>query len=90
MFYAFVLIEPEILSHSEFINHTCLSFGKVFQYIHQNEKKKNETDFWLDVLHLYLHIQTILLKSLKYNFIDKSILFIGSFYETMIQVITQI
>ena len=90
MFYAFVLIEPEILSHSEFIQHTCLSFGKVFQYINvlENNKKseKEESVLWLDVLRIYLNVQTILLKCLKYNFIEKSILFVGSFYETLVQV----
>ena len=41
IFYAFVLIEPEILSNSEFIPNTCLSFGKVFDYIeiYENENK---------------------------------------------------
>ena len=89
MFYAIVLIEPEILSNSEFIQHTCLSFGKVFQYIniHENSKKVDESVLWLDVLRIYLNIQTILLKCLKYDFIEKSILFVGSFYETLVQVI---
>ena len=79
-----------MLSNSEFTQNTCLSFGKVFEYIKIFEENRNlvneNKSMWFDVLRLYLHIQTILLKSLKYNCIEKSILFIGSFYETIIQV----
>jgi hypothetical protein len=42
---------------------------------------------WSDVLCLYFNIQTFLLSKLKYKYLKQSILFFGSYYETMIQVI---
>ncbi len=42
---------------------------------------------WGDTLRLYINIQTLLLNKLKYNFLSDSILFIGSYYELMVQVI---
>jgi hypothetical protein len=74
IFYAFVLIEPEILSNSEFIPNTCLSFGKVFDniVIYENEKRNIKKEIiWVDILRIYLYTQTILLKCLKYNFVQK-------------------
>jgi hypothetical protein len=45
---------------------------------------------WSNSLRLYINIQTILLKKLKYNYLNDSIIFFGSFYESFIQVIINI
>jgi hypothetical protein len=41
---------------------------------------------WSNVLCMYLNVQTILLKRLKYSYLKEATLFFGSYYETMIQV----
>ncbi len=102
VFYTFSLLEPEILSNSDFTSNTCLIIGKLFEYSFQNKipsetygHKKNivpvrneNSKIWCDALRLYINIQTLLLNKLKYNFLSDSILFVGSYYEVMVQVST--
>ncbi len=104
-FYTFSKLEPEILYNSDFTSNTCLIAAKLFEfsfhYEVQNEVYgqklkqktvliKNENSIlWCDTLRLYINIHTLLLNKLKYNFLSDSILFVGSYYELMVQVINQ-
>lgn len=42
---------------------------------------------WSQVLRLYVNIQSLMLTKLKYNYLKDSLLFFGTYYETMVQVI---
>lgn len=96
MFYTFATNEPEILLKSDFTSNTCLKFDKTFEHLMSyggdemdiNDKLKTENIkyIWSEVLRLYINIQTLLLKKLKYNFINEAELFIGSYNEIMMQV----
>lgn len=98
IFYTISCIEPELLSKSDFTSNTGLAFGKIFDYVYREENDENnkvENDRsdakklqtpWSSVFKLYVNTQTHLLSSLKYNFVSESIMFIGSYFEAMIQV----
>jgi hypothetical protein len=44
---------------------------------------------WSQVLRLYVNIQSLMLTKLKYNYLKDSLLFFGTYYETMVQVISK-
>jgi hypothetical protein len=80
--------QPDLLIRTDFTANTCLLFSKVFEYIFTNIDNKDQlnTENWLNILKLYLTIQTSLLEHFKYNYLKNSILLMGSYYEHMIQV----
>jgi hypothetical protein len=102
IFFAISCIEPEMLSKSDFTSNTGLAFGKIFDFVYReenNENKRLEENEdnahkkhqapWSNVFKLYVNTQAQLLSSLKYNFVSESIMFIGSYFEAMVQVRSQ-
>lgn len=84
----------EFLVKSDFNSKTCLLIGKLFDHCfstqeNADEKKERELDSiaWSNVLCLYFDIQTILLKSLKQVYLKNSIIFFGSYYETIARIV---
>lgn len=96
-FLSFAETQVDHLIKSNFNSNTCLLANLLFEYSlntpqdavlkKQNDSTTKTNVLWTNVLCLYIDIQTILLMKSKHKYLKSSILFFGSYYEAMIQVL---
>ncbi|RNA38292.1 nucleoporin NUP188-like protein [Brachionus plicatilis] len=92
LFFTFSDKQAESLAKSDFNTRTCLLTSKIFEYsslISHDESNKYSSN-WKSILKLYISIQTVLLKKLKYKYLKDSILFFGSYFETIGEIISKL
>jgi hypothetical protein len=97
MIFTFANKQVDFLVKSDFNSLTCLLVSKLFDKCYKDtiQQQKTTTDelvksediTWSQVLCLYFDIQTVLLKSLKLLYLRDSIIFFGSYYETIARII---
>ncbi len=100
MLFTFANKQVDFLVKSDFNTLTCLLVGKLFDKCHKDSVQQQTTTSddpaqqantdeitWSHVLCLYFDIQTVLLKSLKLLYLRDSIIFFGSYYETIARII---
>ena len=92
-FLSFAQTQVDHLIKSNFNANTCLLASLLFEYSlntppSQNAKRIDSKSnvLWTNVLCLYMDIQTNLLMKSKYKYLNDSILFFGSYHESMVQV----
>jgi hypothetical protein len=98
-FLSFAETRVDHLIKSNFNGNTCLLINLLFEYSlntptssslnKQSEITIKTNVLWTNVLCLYIDIQTILLMKSKYKYLNDSILFFGSYFEAMVQVIKE-
>ena len=98
-FLSFAETRVDHLIKSNFNGNTCLLINLLFEYSlntptssslnKQSEITTKTNVLWTNVLCLYIDIQTILLMKSKYKYLNDSILFFGSYFEAMVQVIKE-
>lgn len=90
MFLTFARTQTELLAKSDFNTRTCLLAGKLFEYSFfvqtMDESSRDVERRWSQALRAYINTQTLLLAKLKYKHVKDSLLFFGTYYETMAQV----
>lgn len=93
MFFTFAKVKTDHLAKSDFNTRTCLLAGKLFEHTFlritspsNNIEPKTNKNKWSQSLRVYINTQTLLLTKLKYNYLKDSLLFFGTYYETMVQV----
>ncbi|CAF0748696.1 unnamed protein product [Brachionus calyciflorus] len=96
LFFSLAINHVELLAKSDFNTRTCLLASKLFEYSAFVQKQspskqlklEKGTTKWSNVLKIYINIQTTLIEKLKYKYLKDSILFFGSYFETMVQIAT--
>lgn len=90
MFFTFAKIQTEHLAKSDFNTRTCLVAGKLFEHaftrMQPSDVEMRTRSKCSHSLRAYINTQTLLLAKLKYKYLKDSLLFFGTYYETMVQV----
>lgn len=59
-------------------------------YFFKNDESSRYSADWKSILKLYVNIQTVLLEKLKYKYLKDSILFFGSYFESITDIVSKL